>query len=277
MVSADSSSGQMTLKFEGDASGNIKYTVVRPLSKQGIVMVDDGRVVTHYYPDEELIVRKSSPRAGLLSPKRRAQLATQNYQLSVQKGPKVAARGTVRLEAKPKSSGLPRRIFLIDAEEGVLLRSETISGETISVLLDTHAIQYGADADVSMRPDFGTENWRVVTERAPALISNLTIAAKNAGIDFKLPQPIPYGLVIQGIHMKEDRGKSAVLLRLTDGLASVSMYVAKARAGQASPGLPSNAVGNTFGDMSLVVVSDLPKKVNQSLVDAVIKVNTRTK
>lgn len=278
MVSTDSPGGSMVLKFEGATDGSIKYTVLQPLSSQGIVMIDDGSRVTHYYPDQKLTVSKPSPRVGLLDVKARVSLAANNYFLSLVKAPSVAGRKTVMLEAKPKRNGLPTRKYIVDASELVLLRSEILEpGGDSSVVLDTQTITFFSGRNEGLQCDLNTSGWRKVTEQAPPSLASVGEANRRSSIDFELPEPLPYGMEIQGLHLKQDSTGKAVLMRLTDGLASVSVYIAKASEDEDDPKLPRNSAGATTRGISFVVVSDFGKSVNSAILRSFLEVNRRPK
>lgn len=278
MVSTDSPGGSMVLKFEGATDGSIKYTVLQPLSSQGIIMIDDGSRVTHYYPDQKLMVSKPSPRIGLLDVKTRVNLAASNYALTLVKGPTVANRKTIQLEAKPKRASLPTRKYVVDASELVLLRSDIVDPDgTTAIVLDTQTINFFPDRDEPLTADRSTAGWRKFTEQAPPSLASVVDAGRRSSIDFEVPEPLPYGMDIQGLHLKQDSTGKAVLMRLTDGLASVSVYIAHASEDEEEPKLPRNSAGATTRGISFVVVSDFGKKVNSAILRSFLEANRRPK
>lgn len=214
------------MKLE-QANGQVKLTVLSPLSFQGLVSLDDGKQWSTYQPDENRLMVQPSPRLVLGDPKQRMKIAENNYEFRLAKGSfTIAGRNAVQVIATPKSPDIPERRYFFDPERNMLLRLETNTlgkGEA-RVLYDTAEINFPNDMRQEVFKLTSARPARRVELPAPEKVGSLETAAKQVGFKPVIPAKLPYGFVVQETQLSGQRSERFYAVRVTDGLIAATAY-----------------------------------------------------
>lgn len=262
----------MTIKIECDGKGTTRRTVLQPLSKQGVVSIDDGKTWTTYLPDSQEMLVQPSPRLAGDRPDQRASLIRANYALTVGVPAKIGGRRALAIKAKPKSPDMPNRVFYLDTRTHSLLRVETVDGPGESkVWVDTKTIEFPAAGSTDVDVSAPTGNWKKRSLPAPEVVPDPSKARQKVGFTPAWPESLADGFVITEVHLL-GRGRDAFLgMRLSDGLTQATVYQwgpGRERKGPPPRGFDSmkNDEGVTFQ-----IFGDLPSPVRRRILAAFAK------
>lgn len=210
------------MKVESDETGNMRITMLHPISLQGIVTVDDGRRTRIFEPDEREIRSMMSPRVMLGDPGMRSELIRRNYRLSLQPAVRVAGRLCHVIRAEPRAEGLETRVVFVDRELGITLRYEVLRGDGSRLtLFDTKtATSRPAGFRVSTDLPEGKEekSW------GPLTVNDRKRARRMVGFTPRDGDELPLGFHRVAIHIVGSEERPFIGLRLTDGLATATVY-----------------------------------------------------
>jgi outer membrane lipoprotein-sorting protein len=215
----------MQVRIDQSREGRLKMTVLSPLSMQGVASIDNGKEWITYLPDEKRLMVMPSPRLAAGDPRFRVNLADKNYVLRTEPGVEIAGRKTIAIVAQPKSVMMPVRRFYLDEENNYLLRLETQLRNERKVLMDTKAISYPNDLPDALFELRSLDRTKKVAYTAPIKIATQNRTVRNH-LTFRpvLPQNLPFGFAIQEPQMGGEVGGRFVAVRITDGLASATVY-----------------------------------------------------
>lgn len=260
---------QMKMRMQQAPNGWMRMTVLAPLSSQGVVSVDDGKEWKTYLPDENRLLIQQSPRAGLSATSRRPR-AEMNYRFKVTDGENICGRPTILITANPKSSLMPTRQYSIDRETQFVLRMVSVSEEVEKLLLDTQYANFDVRFDTSDWNSEPLRPTRTIRMTPPKVLENALEAKAAVGFAPALPMELPLGFGITEQHLAGRQGRNFIAVRITDGLASATVYQWN---GQAMPDLrfggttrPVEAKG-----VKLQTVGDLPEAVLARITDAFLR------
>jgi outer membrane lipoprotein-sorting protein len=260
--------GMMQLRM-AQATGISKTVVLSPLSFQGVTTLDDGQNWMTYVPDENRVVIQGSPRL-MGGTSRRKRAAASSYRFVSDTGDTIAGRKTIVVVATPKSPEMPTRRYWIDSDYPYILKMDVVEGGTPKVLLDTKAITF----EVTPSPDAfritpATGVRRIYLE-SPEAIRSAEAAKAMVGFTPILPRNLPYGFIIQEGQVVGDKSERFIALRLTDGLASATLYQWPMSRKNPVPCQDKKSVREAHG-LRMRLVGDLPEVVLTKLIDAFVK------
>lgn len=249
-------------------SGASKTTVLSPLPAQGVTTLDDGRTWTTYIPDENRMLVQDSPKRRM---RQRTETAGQNYRFTSENMGSVAGRKTVAVLAVPKYPEMPSRRYWIDSEYALMLRMELIKegGRRRSLMMDTKAIDFKAVADDVMKINPPADVRRVRLE-SPERFRSAEDAVDLVGFKPAFPGPLPFGFVVTEPQVVGDKGDRFVAIRLSDGLASATVYQWSANSKNPVPCNDRELVREANG-LRMRMVGDLPEIVLARLLDAFVR------
>ena len=197
-----------------DERYRIEYLAPRPL--QGVVLLSDGkqrwrlindRPVWHLPVDD--------------TPSLQVHLLSRNYRLSAPVAVTLLGRKAWRVEVVPKSKGKPYHRFWLDAQHGILLRTETYRADgTPWAFMTVTELRFLTPREVPSRL------FAPPAKRPPRITRTLTPAQAQRQWSTPLPARLPAGFVCERV--EEVRlPKTAPFLhaRYTDGLILVSLFV----------------------------------------------------
>ncbi|HVL38233.1 MAG TPA: hypothetical protein VM328_02470 [Fimbriimonadaceae bacterium] len=221
----NSSGGMMSqVKLEQQKSGYTRVTVLQPLSRAGMASIDDGKKWVTYIPDRLRLVIQESPRKNMIDPKELLRIATRNYTFRFEADDEVAGQKVRTILAVPKSRDLPMRRYSVDKETCYLLRLEVIEAGVPSTVHDTKSIKYGDGRDEKPLELNPPERTRQIHLAPHIKMSSPTHAKRELGFEPVLPSKLPYGFVIHQRHIVKDEDGRFLAVRVTDGLASGTIY-----------------------------------------------------
>lgn len=265
----DGRRGMVQLKFQSDGQGRTRRTILQPLSQQGVVQTDDGSAWVTYFPDKREVMEQPSPVRWQLRPDRRAALLARNYRVTFGESGRIAGRVTIQVIARPNDRDLPVRIFDLDQRTSVLLRSSILAAgaEAPQVQMETLAASFPARIEPGFyqRPDGPA--WRELTCEGPTRLDRVP----ELGFEPVIPERLPRGFSVLHVHRMGERDAPFVGIRLTDGLASTTVY-------QWLTSNPPNKLpfrgrrGEVNGDgIAFRVVGSLPRAVEADLLSAFLR------
>ena len=222
----DDMGGQMLIKVEFAGKEGMKITMLSPVSRAGIVSVDDTKEFRVYYPDRSQVVAQPSPAAHQPKVDWRMKQIRKNYRLSLGEPGEVAGRAVRPVVIKPKHDALPTRTMYVDTTTHMVLRYiiDTGSGKP-SLFFDTREVIYrkdGAPSDLSLPA--GYERFEVKREAGPRPLSSVRSARAELGFEPRLPKALPLGFQSHAVHVIGSGGRSFVAVRLSDGMFSVTVF-----------------------------------------------------
>lgn len=264
--------GMLQLRM-AQATGISKTVVLSPLSFQGVTTLDDGQNWMTYVPDENRMVIQGSPRL-MGGTSRRKRAAASSYRFVSDTGDSVAGRKTILVVATPKSPEMPTRRYWIDSDYPYILKMDVVESGTAKVLLDTKAITF----EVAQSPDVlritpATGVRRIYLE-SPESIRSSESAKALVGFTPIMPRNLPYGFIIQEGQAVGDKSERFVALRLTDGLASATLYQWPMSRKNPVPCHDKKSVREVNG-LRMRLVGDLPEVVLTKLIDAFVRELTK--
>lgn len=261
---------KLMAKIEMDGLGNTRSTILQPLRAQGQVTLDNGTILQVIQPDQKAFMQMPSlaPKPAMMA--ERIRLISKNYVLSVDKGPDIAGRKTVQINAKPRSKFLPSRRIFLDSRTTYVLRVEMFGEKEVESMLDT------------VSADFAKGSLPQLTLERPSDFSKLTIspspsfkstreATKKAGLDNVIPEQLPMGFAIEKVELSSFAGqKDAVVVRITDGLLSLTAYQFKDSGKSFSFGNNFKGLTRRIGEQVFVFTGEAPEAVISRLADACV-------
>lgn len=217
-------SAAMQVKVE-QKDGNIKVTILQPLSMAGVTSVDDGKNWRTYLPEQNRMLVQQSPRLQAQSVRDRMALADQNYRLTIEKDVSIAGRRAACIAAMPKVKDMPIRRYYIDRETAILLRLETTVEKNLEVQLDTKHIRFPKDmGPVDFQMKFFGDQPRRIDCPSPLKIASAPMAKPNLGFVPSIPHKLPMGFVVQQPQIAGGQEFRFAAIRLTDGLVNGTVY-----------------------------------------------------
>ena len=247
--------------------GSSKTTVLSPLPVQGVTTIDDGRKWSTYIPDENRLLIQDSPKRHF---RLRTEAAGHNYRFTSENLGSVAGRKAVTVLAVPKSPEMPTRRYWIDSEYALMLRMELIKeGGRRTVMMDTKAIEFRTVADDALTLNPSADVRRIILE-SPERFRTAGEAASQVGFKPSFPGPLPYGFIVAEPQIIGDKGERFVAIRLSDGLASATVYQWRAGARNPVPCTDMELVREAKG-LRMRMVGDLPEAVLARLLDAFVR------
>jgi len=219
MSSADRTTKQIRIAQRGGMS---KSTVLSPLPEQGVTTVDDGKTWTTYFPDDNLMVIQDSPKRSSWNWRRQA-VADDNYRFTFEKVESIAGRKANTILATPKFPEMPIRRYSLDLDYPLLLKMEVAKDGRFVTMMDTKAIAFtSVDEDaIQINPPAEV---RKAFHEAPQRFRSAAEALEIVGFKPSMPGPLPFGFVISEPQVIGDRGRKFIAIRVSDGLASATVY-----------------------------------------------------
>lgn len=255
----------MVLKVVIDNRRRIRMDVVRPLIKEGVVAVDDGKEMRTYHPDLQVLQVSESPLISTPTPIQRARLLEANYTLDLENGPRVAGRSTFQLHLRPRHERLEEQVLFLDREKFTTLRVEARDGGEIRVLTDTLHIEYSSNS-ASFNPPSGTT---VVKEPRPVPLERFREGPAKLGFKPLLPRRLPFGFQTQSSFVIGAADRPYLRVRVSDGLLTGSVYQWSSRiqGGRHPAGL--NPMYSR-GGVNFAVYGELPPDVARTVLSTFV-------
>ncbi len=254
------------------SSGANKITVLSPLSKQGRIIVDDGRQWTSYDPDRQLVVLQESPvsKVSRAEIEARFEILKRNYNLRKEGVDRVAGRVAVRIALEPRAEDLVfARRYWIDVEKFVLLRVEwTDPSGRSRIVSDTLSISFPESLPAETFQTKLLGKPETIRVQAPKRMSRVEEVSKAVGFEVIVPQKMPAGLAFTGADVVYGRRSVMAALRFTDGATNVTIYQGKGDGNDAPWRFPPGGKSLKVGSVYLAVDGDLPPSGKEAVFQA---------
>lgn len=262
----------MQVKIQSDGKGRSRRTVLQPLSMQGIISVDDGKRWLTILPDENRAMRQESPATRKISPTGRIALVAKNYSLRFDKPGTVAGRPVIVVVAAPKDKDMLVRRYLLDKETLLMLRYEFLSADgRANVILDTQVVTFQPTFKPAI---FSTEcppGMELTPARGPRELGDIASAKSELGFTPRVPSALPLGLQLESAQLLGGDREKLVALRLTDGLAVVTVYQLREGSRRTRHGPPIRADLEDAEGVKYSFVGDLSQNARKRLADSFLK------
>lgn len=190
------------------------------------VLVVDGESAWQYLPDRGVVLKRPARGEGgeVLRPEQ-VRRAHASYRVRLLPPGRIAGRESRVLEFTPRLAGTrPRRLVWIDAETGLILRTEVYGTDNrLSWLSVFEELDYHPAFDASafrMQVPPGT---RVVESDAGGCLEPEE-AVRIAGLPAPAPAYLPQGFVQQCIRARRQDGYGEIQVIYGDGLSVLSLF-----------------------------------------------------
>lgn len=275
----DGRTGPVRIKLEMDGEGRSRRTVLQPIRMEGNVWIDDGRRWGALSPDQKRLLIQPSPSRSRLDPKIRMALIDRNYTLSIIGPSTIAGRKTTTILAQPKDDELAARRFFIDPENGLILQSEVgdLKGK-MDKTIETHLVSFPKRLDPGIfRIPEGDDSLEVVKTDWPKRLREPSKASPLVGFTPRLKPELPSGFVISEVHLVGNEDAAFLAVRLTDGLALVTVYQWDTH--KRLPNLPSRGRGHGIDGEGVCyyAVGDVSPSMRRRLAEAFLRLGPPAK
>lgn len=216
---------KITVRTQNIPGRGMRATALKPTYYSGIVSFDDGVKYRLYDPVRQLVIEESSPERYKFDISFRKGLIEKNYALRFEKDETVAQRTTKVVFMEGLKSGVADRRLFIDASSDLILRYVVYrKGAVPDVRIDTLQVELWVTAG----PDFTKVAPPDAIKSYPKAPIEFDPASKALNyVDFEpvIPSSLPAGLEKQAMHIVHHKDLKFVAVRLTDGMAFVTVYL----------------------------------------------------
>lgn len=276
----DPSGAEWLLKVQVAKRKGVMVTVINPISRSGVVSIDDGKLFQIYSRDEDLLRVQASPVQMQPSVEWRMKLIDQNYKVRFGDGDNIGGRAVQAIEMVPVHAPVPARTFYFEPEHDTVLRyvvsqpddDEFVVFETKSVTFGREAAERGFSLPAS------SEEARIVKEPTPKKLVKAADARDDVGFTPRVPKQLPYGFKATGSYLFGADRSAFVDIKLSDGMASLTVRQWKPTDGGRRPMAPRSAPQDQdrYGVYFAVTegtTDHLPDEVLESVLQAFLKVS----
>jgi negative regulator of sigma E activity len=203
----------------------IKVRVIFPITMADTEVTDDGKILRSYSRDLNVLQTQVSPLKFEPDPEKRLNLILANYDLKLGKTGVIAGRSVQKVFIIPKHRASGKRVWHVDEEERVIMRSELIEpGRPVQRHLNVLHVKF--------HPKDKRADYRLHTKSAPTIhenwgpmvITNLDEASDKIGFRPRIPLRLPYGFQVESRQLVGEKDQPFAAIRVSDGMASVTVY-----------------------------------------------------
>lgn len=194
-------------------------------STRGLLVVD-GESAWQYFPESGVVLKRPARGEGteVLRPEL-VRRALDGYSVRIVPSGRIAGRESRALEFSPRHAGTrPRRLVWVDAETGLILRTEVYGTDNrLSWLSVFEELDYHPAFDASAFRMQVPAGARVVESDAGPCLEPAD-AGILAGLPAPLPAYLPQGFVRQCIRARRQNGYGEIQVIFGDGLSVLSLF-----------------------------------------------------
>lgn len=246
----------------------ISAQIIKPLPFAGMVSFDNGVEWRNYDPQSDLLRIEPSPSRFALDIDFRRKLIEKNYAVAIERDAEIAGRATQVVVMKAKQPDVAGRRLYIDKDNALILRYVVThpDGESVTTI-DTLSVDLASPIDLTKFSSLGEGASRVEKSWGPVEIRRPADASRYAGFEPQIPGELPAGLAVQALHVVGSAKRSFVGVRLTDGMAVVTVYLWKPVEGESPDDEPFKGKydARANGGIRIKVVGDASDRVRSSL------------
>jgi hypothetical protein len=230
MVQSRSDGGQtVTVSVQIVPRRGVRATITQPLIYAGIVSYDNGDYWKNFDPHMNVVRIEKSPATFQMDIGRRKKLIEKNFETTFGGEAMIAGRRTKVVLMKGRHEGMASRRLYVDAENSLILRYIVQQPDSDPITtVDTKSIDLDPQFDLGELESIGGEGAKVVKAWGPIELRQAKDAEKYVGFVPQVPSSLAAGLQTQAIHVVGTEQRPFVGVRLTDGMAIVTVYLWKA-------------------------------------------------
>jgi outer membrane lipoprotein-sorting protein len=198
-----------------DASGAVQQLVV-----------EDGRSEWIYDPVRRKAWQGPSadPLFKRFGPDEEIDLISENYEVSIATGERVAVHPTWRLELRSRTSAALARRLWVDRKSFIVLRDETFRPDgSLGDSIVFTSLSAGAPLDPELFRFSPPAGGAVVRRGEPDYLG-LDEAKAAAGVEPRLPAWLPSGYVFESLDVIPKGRRNVVHYRFSDGMGALSLF-----------------------------------------------------
>lgn len=264
------------LNVQTVAKLGIKVRILAPISQEGVVSIDDAKELRTFFPDEDTVLVQPSP--YLLQPNLewRLKLIEKNYKVRFGGTSSIAGQAVREVVLQPVNPGIPVRKMYVDSKHDVVLKYvvEPVKGSAI-VVFDTKSVIFGrvAAAQDFELPD-EAKDANIHRRKGPTTIKSPGDSRREAEFSARLVSSLPYGFKESGAYVFKDARGAYVGVKLSDGMATLTLYQWKASRFKSAPsrdirGQRSDSYGISYG-IAVSPGDKMPESVLEKIVDTYV-------
>jgi hypothetical protein len=249
----------------------ISAQITKPLPFAGMVSFDNGVEWRNYDPQSDLLRIEPSPARFALDIEFRRKLIEKNYAVSIEREAEIAGRKTRVVVMKAKQTDVAGRRLYIDQDNSLILRYVVTHTDGTSVTtIDTLSVDLTSPIDLTKFSSLGSGASRVEKSWGPIELKRTSDAARYVGFEPEVPSELPAGLAMQAVHVVGSAKRSFIGVRLTDGMAVVTVYMWKPQEGEGPEDEPFRGKydARSTGGMRIKVVGDASERVKSALASS---------
>lgn len=215
------------------------------------VLVVDGHTVWQYQPERGIVFKRPArPEGGEVLRPEQVRRALASYAVRLVPSGRIAGRESRAFEFSPRRAGTrPRRLVWVDAETGLVLRTEVYGTDNrLSRLSVFEELDYHPAIDPSAFRMQVPAGARVVESDAEDCLEPRE-AGRLAGLPAPLPAYLPQGFVRQCIRARRQSDYGEIQVIFGDGLSVLSLFASTSfhDPGAGAAPVAATAVGSGTG------------------------------
>ncbi|MCH8979772.1 MAG: hypothetical protein IH945_11100 [Armatimonadetes bacterium] len=216
----------ITVKVQIVPRRGIRATILQPPIYAGVVSFDDGVLWRNYDPGTNTVRIEKSPAKFHLDVRFRGKAIRKNYDVTFENDSQVAGRATIVVLMKGKVNGVSDRRLFIDAKNNLILRYIVYNaGKKPLTTVDTLSVDFSNQPNEAYLDRIGSKGAKEVKSWGPRELQTPQDALQFVDFEPKVPEALPAGLQLQAIHMVGTEPRPFIGVRLTDGMAVVTVYL----------------------------------------------------
>ena len=229
MVQTRSDGGQtVTVSVQIVPRRGVRATITQPLIFAGIVSYDNGDYWKNFDPQTNVVRIEKSPATFQMDIAQRKRLIEKNYETRFAGEATIAGRRTRVIQMQGRHDEMASRRLYVDAENSLILRYIVQQPDgTSTTTVDTKSLDLNPTIDSGSLEAIGGDGAKVVKTWGPIEVRSSRDAEKYAGFVPQVPSSFSAGLQVQAIHVVGTEERPFVGVRLTDGMAVVTVYLWK--------------------------------------------------
>ena len=201
-------------------------TVINPISRAGVVSIDDGKLFQIYSRDEDVLRVQSSSLPMQPSVDWRMKLIGQNYKIRFGESDEIGGLPVRALELLPVHTPVPARTFFFEPVHDTVLRYVVTPEDGDEyVVFETKTVTFGKEAaERGFELPSTAEDARIFKEPPPVKVEKVADAKTTVGFTPRHPVKIPFGFKITGTYIYGVGKRAYVDVKLSDGMASLTVH-----------------------------------------------------
>lgn len=240
LVQARSDGGQtITVSVQIVPNRGVRATIIQPFVYSGIVSFDNGDLWRNFDPHLNVVRIEKSPATFQLDVATREKLIKKNFTTTTAGEALIAGRRTTVVVMKGRFDGMADRRLYIDTENSLILRYIVYQPDSEPVTtVDTKSVDLRSSIDLAEFEKIGEAGVKTVKSWGPLELRQAKDAERYVGFVPQIPSSLAAGLEKQAIHIVGSEERKFVGVRLTDGMAVVTIYLWKPIEGESSTSEP---------------------------------------